>query len=206
MSCLASVTLMLLVACIALATVHAGVLTLPIEGRLEVPGNGHWSVWNQELTLNGDRYSTLTRVDGSFTFHDVTSGIYLLDVGSTGLVFPQMKIKVSAENGTITVVEYKYAGAVRTPSAHPMVLRAIMPVTYFKKKAPLSVIGMVTGNPMMLMMLVMLIVVVGFPSLLQGMSPEELKELKKSSSGDPMKEFSKLMGGGAKEGEEEEED
>jgi hypothetical protein len=51
---------------------------------------------------------------------------------------------------------------------------------------PFSVIGIITGNPMIIMILVMLIVVVGFPSLLQGMSPEDLAEMKKASSITPL--------------------
>ena len=50
-------------------------LTLPVEGRIEIPG-GSWSVGNQEITLNGGEYSTLTRFDGSFIFHDVPTGKY----------------------------------------------------------------------------------------------------------------------------------
>mmetsp|Transcript_3220 Transcript_3220/g.5021 ORF Transcript_3220/g.5021 Transcript_3220/m.5021 type:complete len:159 (-) Transcript_3220:75-551(-) len=139
------------------------------------------------------------------------TGIYLLDVVSIQLLYPQMKIKVSAENGTVTVVEFKYPGAKRLPSSYPIVLTALMPINYFQKKPPLSIIGMITGNPMMLMMLVMLIVVVGFPSLLQGMSPEELKEMRAASggtSGDPMKDLSKLMGmgGGADGGKDDDDD
>ena len=79
------------------------------------------------------------------------------------------------------------------------------------------------ANPMMIMMVIMLIVVVGMPKLLQGMSPEELqvrlsplppfqnncfrlKELQKQSqsNGDPMKNLQKLMGmGGPPEDEDE---
>jgi hypothetical protein len=46
-------------------------------------------------------------------------------------------------------------------------------------------------------MLVMGIVVVFFPKMMEGMSPEDLAEMKKASAkqGDPMKELTKLMGG-----------
>ena len=53
--------------------VRAKALTLPIEGRIQVPGNSI-PVGNQEITLNGDQYSSLTKIDGSFTFYDVPTG------------------------------------------------------------------------------------------------------------------------------------
>ena len=49
---------------------------------------------------------------------------------------------------------------------------------------------------MILISVLMLGVVLFLPKLTQGMSPEELEELKKQrGSGDPMKELSKLLGG-----------
>jgi hypothetical protein len=48
-------------------------LTLPIEGKIQVPSN-RLPVGNVEITLNGDQFVTLTRADGSFTFYDVPTG------------------------------------------------------------------------------------------------------------------------------------
>lgn len=146
---------------------------------------------------------------GRLCCYDDLAGIYLLDVSDIRAVYPQMKIKLSAENGTITVVEYKYVGAKRIPAAYPMVITAIMPVKYFQVRPPLSIMSMITGNPMMIMMVFMLVMIVAFPNMLAGMSPEDLQELKKSqaTAGDPMKELSKLMGvGGATAAKEDEDD
>jgi hypothetical protein len=52
---------------------------------------------------------------------------------------------------------------------------AIAPMQYTLKKPPLSIMGMLMANPMMIMMVFMLIVVIGMPKLLQGMTPEELE-------------------------------
>jgi hypothetical protein len=119
-----------------------------------------------------------------------------------------MKLKVSAENGTIVVNEYKYLGAQSNRVGYPIVLTAIMPVKYFQTKPPISILGMITGNPMMVMMLIMGIVVVFFPKMMAGMSPEDLAEMKKASAqqGDPMKELTKLMGGKVESKEEDEDD
>lgn len=87
------------------------IATLPIDGELDIP-NGE-SASNIRVTLNGGEYSALSRIDGKFTFHDVPSGIYLLDVLSIHQVFSQMKLKVAAESNEVEVVEYKYPGAMR---------------------------------------------------------------------------------------------
>jgi hypothetical protein len=84
---------------------------LPIEGELEIPTGE--SASNIEVTLNGGEYRAFSRIDGKFTFHDIPSGIYLLDVLSIHQVFSQMKIKVVAEEEVISVVEFKYPGAMR---------------------------------------------------------------------------------------------
>lgn len=131
-----------------------------------------------------------------------------MDVSDIRAIYPQMKIKLSAENGTVTVVEYKYLGAKRIPADYPMLITAIMPTRYFQTKPPISVVGLITGNPMMIMMLFALVVIVAFPNMLSGLSPEDMAELKKSqaSAGDPMKELSKLMGVAQPEAKDEDDD
>lgn len=117
-----------------------------------------------------------------------------------------MKVKISAENGTITVNEYKYLGAQHVRASYPIILAAIMPMRYFQVKPPISIVSMMMGNPMMVMMLVMGVVVIAFPNMMAGMSPEDLAELKKASanSADPMKELTKLMGGNVETKDEDE--
>lgn len=179
-------------------------MTVPIEGQVEIPDGTPTT--NYEVTLNGNLHSTFCRSDGSFTFHDVQSGVYLLDVSSEKETFPQMKLKVVAEEGSISVVEYKYPGAKKVAANYPILLRAIAPVKYFQVKPPLSIMKMIMGNPMMLMMGFMLVVVLLMPKMMAGMDPEELKELQKqqAQAGDPMKQFQKLWGGGGKDDDDDE--
>ena len=47
-------------------------MTVPIEGVLEIPDGS--SPVNFVITLNGLQHSTITKADGSFTFHEITSG------------------------------------------------------------------------------------------------------------------------------------
>ena len=54
-------------------SVHSDDLSVPIEGRLQLPDKSAVS-FNYELTLNGNEFSTISRMDGSFTFYDIPSG------------------------------------------------------------------------------------------------------------------------------------
>lgn len=105
--------LLMLVAAIAYAasSVQVSIATLPVDGELNIPTGELAS--NIQVTLNGGEFSAISRIDGRFTFHDVPTGVYLLDVLSIHHVFSQMKIKVAAEEGVINVVEFKYPGAMR---------------------------------------------------------------------------------------------
>jgi ER membrane protein complex subunit 7 len=76
-----------------------------------------------------------------------------LDVYSSVYHFPQLKVKVSAENASVSAVEYKYPGAPRQPAVYPLQIQAIVPMIYTIPKPPFSLLGMLLGNPMMLLML-----------------------------------------------------
>lgn len=134
------------------------------------------------------------------------TGIYALEVYSLTDHFSQLKLKVTAENNTIFVIEYKYPGAPRLVVNHPITLTALAPIQYEVQKPPFSLYNMIMANPMMLMMLFSLVMVVGMPYLLNNMSPEELEEMKRQSAknGDPMKQLSKLMSG--KTGDDDDDD
>ena len=202
-----STLLHLLVSCYCWLSSFAAerlLMTVPIEGQLLIPDGTPTT--NYEVTLNGNLHSAFCRSDGLFTFHDVQTGVYLLDVSSVKETFPQMKLKVVAEEGSISVVEYKYPGAKKVAASYPIMLKAIAPIKYFQVKPPLSIMKMIMSNPMMLMMGVMLVVVLLMPKMMAGMDPEELKELQKqqAQAGDPMKQFQKLWSGGGKDDDDDE--
>ena len=90
-------------------------------------------------------------------------------------IFPQAKLKIEAESGIITVVEFKYPGAKRVPVSYPIVLSALAPNSYFQQRAPFNPIGYLLGNPMMLMMLFSVGVMFLMPMLTAGMDEEQLK-------------------------------
>lgn len=108
--------------------------TLPVNGELDIPTGELAS--NIQVTLNGGEYTAISRIDGKFTFYDVPTGVYLLDVLSIHHVFSQMKIKVAAEEGVINVVEFKYPGAMRMQTSKqlfkfPSLLNSLIVLVHF---------------------------------------------------------------------------
>lgn len=117
---------------------------------------------------------------------------------STEFHFPQLKIKVVAENNSVSVVEYKYQGSKRLQADYPLSITALKRIVYRIPPPSFSLWGMLAANPMMIMMLFSLVMVVAMPMLMKNLSPEELEEIQKNSlaSGDPMQKLTKLMSGG----------
>ncbi len=132
-------------------------------------------------------------------------GTFLLDVSSAKYAFSQMKLRVS-KNDSIAALEYAYPGAIKAVVGHPLVLQGHAKVSYFEKKEEISVIRMITGNPMMIMMVLSFGVMMYMPKMMEGMDKEQLKELQEQQ-GDPMKNMKKLFGmDGASSKQEDEDD
>lgn len=104
--------------------------------------------------LNNRQFLDTTRTR-PITLSILFLGIYSLDVYSTAFHFPQLKLKVSSENATVSVVEYKYPGAARQPAPYPIIVSALAPIQYEVPKPPFSLLSMLMGNPMILMMIFM---------------------------------------------------
>ena len=68
--------------------------------------------------------------------------------------------------GVIKALEYKFPGAPKQPAAYPIELVPLVKTHYFETRPKMSVWGMLMGNPMMLMMGVMVIGMTVFPKLL----------------------------------------
>lgn len=174
-----------------------GVNTMQVEGRLAIPDGT--SVGNTKLSLNGEQFTTMSRADGTFAFPGVPTGIYLLDVLSTHEIFSQMKLKVSTEDKTVSVVEYKYPGAKRQASTYPLQLVAIAPINYFQAKPPFSIVGFLMGNPMLLIMGAAVGMMVYFPKMLKELDPEGMKAYEDSAKdvpSDPKELLAQLLGFG----------
>jgi len=136
-----------------------------VTGRLTFPNN--LAVPTTALSLNGGEFAAMTGVDGTFAFHDVPPGIHLLDVLSPLAMFPQVKLNVPSEpDGKVKALEYKYPGAPKQPAAYPLELAALAKMQYFEARPQVSIMRMIMGNPMMLMMGVMVLLMTVAPKML----------------------------------------
>jgi hypothetical protein len=186
--------LLFFVLLLALAAIAFGVKTMPIEGRLTIPGGQ--SAAGITVTLNGEQFMTLSRADGSFVFPRVPSGIYSLDVLAIHEVFSQLKIQVNVEEGVVKAVEYMYPGATKRSATYPLQLNALAPLNYFHVRPPLSIMSFIMGNPMMIIMGFSVLMLAYFPKLLKEMDPEALKayEQAQKETPDPSEMLKKLLG------------
>mmetsp|Transcript_26401 Transcript_26401/g.105695 ORF Transcript_26401/g.105695 Transcript_26401/m.105695 type:complete len:221 (-) Transcript_26401:289-951(-) len=149
----------------------------PVEGLVALRDR-EATVPTTEVVLNGGEYRTLTRADGSFVFHDVKPGVYLLDVLSVDYFFSQVKINLpkSAEQAGIQCLEYAYPGAPKRSIAYPLRLVSPGKKQYFEQRERVG-LHTVIRNPMLLMLGFTALMVVVMPKLMDNMDPEEKAKL-----------------------------
>ena len=70
----------------------------------------HQNLFLCKVILNGGEYTTLTQNDGEFSFYNIPSGVYHVDVMCTKYAYASLKVKLDADNNKMIVVEYKYPG------------------------------------------------------------------------------------------------
>ena len=81
--------LALLVLCLAVVAA-ADSRRVIVEGKLVIPDGS--SASSIKVSLNGNEYFATTNRNGDFSFREVPSGIYLLDVLDTTRVFSQVSL------------------------------------------------------------------------------------------------------------------
>ena len=169
--------------------------TPSIEGRLQFPDQ---SVFNQttRLLLNHGEFTTYSKGDGSFIFHNVPTGIHVLDVYNPNFHFSQIKIQVNDDHD-IKCLEYVYPGAKKQPVSHPLVLTAIASFEYFEARRGFSIFGLFR-NPMVIMMVFSAGLMFLMPKMMEGLEPEERERMKRQMEmqQDPSKMLGQLFGGG----------
>mmetsp|Transcript_38525 Transcript_38525/g.39210 ORF Transcript_38525/g.39210 Transcript_38525/m.39210 type:complete len:203 (+) Transcript_38525:229-837(+) len=167
-----------------------------LEGTFLPSNEIPYSLANHRIILNNGEFSALSRTDGRFLFYQIPSGIYLLEVDSPSLYFSKFKLKVNAENNTLSILEYKY------PGAHKLIVDSLSlsphgRPAYFQKRPPLSLLSLVLSNPMMAVMIAMFGMMILFPGMLSSLNDPEMQranEELQAEMGDPMKEIKKALG------------
>ena len=80
---------------------------------------------------------------------------------------------------SMSVFEVSYPGAKRAEIEGPLVLQPLVTLQYFQPRLAFSVWGLVSGNPMMVMMAVSMGLMFFLPKMMSGLDPEEMKKLQK---------------------------
>lgn len=138
-----------------------------LRGTVSAPGARTVGL---HVTLNGGERGTTTTSDGSFSIPAVAPGVYLLEIEAAplparepgglqthALVFSTYKVQVTADDAggaSIAVLEYRYPGAPKLPSRHPIDAVAVAPAAYFEERPRPSVWSLLS-NPTVLMIVVM---------------------------------------------------
>lgn len=167
----------------------------PVKGALTLKDRSALLA-TTEVVLNGGEYRTYTRSDGTFTFHDVKPGIYLLDVLSVDYFFSQVKLNLPRSlDQSIQCLEYRYPGAQKQAIDHPLRLVAAAKKKYFEEREKVG-LHILFRNPMMLMLAFTGLIVVIMPKLMENMDPEEMKKMQEQmgAANDPAQMIKNLFG------------
>jgi len=153
---------------------------------------------------------------GEFEFQNIPLGVHSISVVGEAngfsseavkkkeddFVFPFVKVLVTENADGVVVGKchmYYFLGGERVPlpSCNNLRLPAISKVSYFEQKRPFSLMGLFK-NPMLLMMLFGAGMTFIMPKMMEGMDPEQRKEMEAQMAAqqDPMKMMQNLFGGG----------
>ena len=175
--------------------VAAAETTFPVRGRVVLPPQlGRPEP--MKVVLNQGEHTVFTRFDGSFKFHDVSPGIYVVSVLDTRHHFGDIKVDVKS-SGKVRALLYAYPGAPKAATAYPLVFRLKADYQYFVARPQLSVLS-IFKHPMILMMVPMMLMMVCLPKMMENMDPEEREKMQKQMKHeDPREMLNKLWGNNA---------
>merc|ERR1711920_175452 len=171
--------------------------TTKIQGQVLIPDTASVPPLKIVLRDNKDRVAYTTN-EGKFEFDFVPSGKYLLSVVSPTYAFSHFHVIVDGKSGSKRIVQYPYYGAPGTELADAnaaLKINALSRPNYFAKRETIT-IGTMLKNPMVLMMAFTAVMAFGMPKLMEGIDPEELKQVQQDmGGGDPQQMMSNLFGG-----------
>jgi hypothetical protein len=180
----------------AAAAVAARTSTTTLEGQLQFPDGTPFNV-TTGITLNHGEMRTYSKIDGSFSFRDVPSGIHQIDVLSTVYHFGQVRIQLLEDSmDQPKCVEYMYPGAPKKTLDYPIAMTAYATFEYFETKPGFSIF-VILKNPMFLMMAVSAGLMFLMPKMMEGMDEEEKAKMREQMAAqqDPTKMMSNLFSG-----------
>eukprot|EP01116_Phalansterium_solitarium_P000023 TRINITY_DN10015_c0_g1_i1.p3 TRINITY_DN10015_c0_g1~~TRINITY_DN10015_c0_g1_i1.p3 ORF type:complete len:210 (-),score=57.03 TRINITY_DN10015_c0_g1_i1:1477-2106(-) len=158
-----------------------------LEGKISPPPrNGKTSFENSQTNVlfvgDYEQYYMPVRKDGSFVFHDIPAGNFLLQVVSSDHVYDNVRIEItSVNNGQIKAVNVHDDAVL----AYPLRLEPKAPISYFAVREGFDLVGILFKNPMILMLAFTLLITFVFPKIAANIDPEELRQLQNPGGNSP---------------------
>jgi len=160
---------------------QSSVATIPqkykIEGRIFIPPVVVSTFFSRVL-VDGGVYQATVRADNSFTVYGVPAGSHVVEVFNPELLFIPVRVDISAKSkGKIKAVYFEEPTK-NVP--YPLMMEAAAVATYFEKREPLSLMG-ILRQPYILMTIV---VPLGLILLFKVIDPKKMEEMANEASGD----------------------
>lgn len=174
----------------------SGVGGYTIDGRIqysrsEALSGAPFKTSNVKISLNSGQKVAFVRPDGYFAFTGIPAGTHLLEVIAPGFLFSPVRVDVSARlNGQLqaTLTE------TRRILSEPLVLEPLRVESYYEKREPLSLMGLLK-SPMGLMVGFMGIAVFLLPKLMENIDPEEMKRMQEEMRNQPAPSLTSFLQG-----------
>ncbi|KAF9975774.1 hypothetical protein BGZ73_000445 [Actinomortierella ambigua] len=161
-----------------LSTAHAAL----VEGQLLTASYGRYEEGfihpSTAIQLNGGRFRTMASTNGLFTFTDVPSGKYILEVKSPQFTFYKIHLHVSS-TGEVMAFPFSVGGDwanTHIAMPYPLMLRPRPSPSQFFSPESLKVVRWFS-NPLLLMTGFCILMLIALPTLVAHLDPETLQSL-----------------------------
>ncbi|KAJ3025315.1 UNVERIFIED_CONTAM: Diphthamide biosynthesis protein 2 [Siphonaria sp. JEL0065] len=142
------------------------------------------------VILDGGAQVAFVASDGYFVFNDVDDGVHLVEVLSRDYYFPKVRVAVSGNNIAASVhADGTNWNAPGPEMKFPLEIPAKIILDPFTPRPKLSIMGLIMGNPMLLMMGGTMVLFFFLPKMMEGLDPEELKKIQESRANQPKMEM-----------------
>uniref|UniRef100_H2ZH01 Endoplasmic reticulum membrane protein complex subunit 7 n=1 Tax=Ciona savignyi TaxID=51511 RepID=H2ZH01_CIOSA len=148
-----------------------------VHGRIYLPN--HKEMAETTIIMDGGLYKCFMKSDGSFSFHNVETGSYVIEVLSPSYMFEPVRVDISSKGKVRARKLNNLKPSSVTLVKYPLDLKPLGLMKYFQQREKFSILDMLK-NPMVLMMVLPMLMLVVLPKLMNTSDPEFQKEMEES--------------------------
>jgi hypothetical protein len=130
--------------------------------------------------LDHGKFQTYVKQDGTFLLKDIPSGVYIFEIASNEFAFDRYWVDVNADGKIVRASKWSpgtmYDSSSKYAAQYPLVLIPLGKYGYFTPREKFNWLSLIQ-NPMILMPLLALGAMYVMPKMMEGLDPEELKEV-----------------------------